>query len=339
MRIRSLMVGLLLVVGLLASGCGPTTFVVGLSPGDMTLEKTVVEESEGRTRNEVAMIDVTGMIMNARQDGLLTQGENPVSTFREKLDRAADDSSVKAVILRINSPGGGVTASEIMYRELVSFREQTGKPVVVLMMDVAASGGYYLACGGDAIVAYPSTVTGSIGVIIQTVNFHKALTSIGIEPEAITSGPNKAVGSPLEPMSDEQRAILQGLVDEFYGSFVAVVRKARPGLTDEGAKQATDGRVVSGIQALELGLVDRVGDLDEAFGLAKTLAAIDDADLVLYHRPLSYVASPYASSNIPGGGAGASINAGMQVNLLQLNMDGSMGGMDMQPGFYYLWRP
>ncbi|MEM1355575.1 MAG: signal peptide peptidase SppA [Planctomycetota bacterium] len=336
---RSMSLGFLLLVGVLAMGCGPTTFVVGLSPGDMTLKKTVVEEAQGRTRNEVAMVDVTGMIMNARQDGLLSQGENPVSTFSEKLDKAAEDNDVKAVILRINSPGGGVTASEIMYRELVDFRAQTGKPVVVLMMDVAASGGYFLACAGDAIVAYPSTVTGSIGVIIQTVNFHKALTSIGIEPEAITSGPNKAVGSPLEPMSDGQRAILQGLVDEFYAGFVQVVRESRPGLTDEAAERATDGRVVSGAQAYELGLVDQLGGLDHAFEMAKSLASIDDADLVLYHRPLEYVASPYASSPVPGLGGGGHINAGTQVNLLQLNMDGSMGGLNIPPGFYYLWRP
>lgn len=339
MRMVTLLLGCLLGVGSMLVGCGPTTFVVGLSPGDMKLEKTVVEEAEGRTRDEVAIVDVTGLIVNASQDGLFSKGENPVSAFREKLDKAADDKDVKAVILRINSPGGGVTASEIMHRELVDFREETGKPVVVLMMDVAASGGYYLACGGDAIVAYPSTVTGSIGVIIQTVNFHQALTSIGIVPEAITSGPNKAVGSPLSPMSDEQRAILQGLVDEFYGSFVTVVREARPGLTDEAAARATDGRVVSGIQAQELGLVDHVGDLDDAFALAKSMASIEDADLVLYHRPLDYVASPYASTNIGGGGAGTDINAGVQMNLLQLNVDGSMGGLNMPPGFYYLWRP
>lgn len=318
-------------------GCGPTTFVVGLAPGDKTLTQTVVEPSAARTRDRVAMVDVSGLIVNARQDGLLTQGENPVSAFREKLDKAAKDDSVKALILRVNSPGGAVTASDIMYRELLKFKEETGKPVVVLMMDVAASGGYYLACAGDVIVAYPTTVTGSIGVIIQTVSFYDALTSIGIRPEAITSGDNKDTGSPLSPMSDANRAVLQGLVDEFYVSFVDVVRESRPGLKDEHVAEATDGRVVSGLRALEIGLVDRVGDLDEAYDTALTLAGIEDASLVLYHRPLDYVASPYAAA--PGMTGGANGGSGTQVNLLQLNLGGDLGGLNVPAGFYYLWRP
>ncbi|MEM9419551.1 MAG: signal peptide peptidase SppA [Planctomycetota bacterium] len=315
-------------------GCGPMTFVVGVTPGDQKLESTVVQAADGWTRDRVAVIDVSGMIMNAQTPGLLSPGENPVSTFREKLDTAATDGRVKAVILRLNTPGGAVTASDAMYRDVLRFKEQTGKPVVVMMMDVAASGGYYLACAGDEIVAYPTTVTGSIGVIIQTVSLQPALSRIGISTEALTSGPNKDAGSPFGEMTDEHRAVLQGIVDEFYARFTEVVRASRPEIPADRFAEVTDGRVVSGDRALEVGLVDRLGDLDDAFGRAKALAGVSDANLVVYHRSLEYVGSPYAST--PGGMPQA---GGSQINLLQLNLDGTLGGMASPSGFYYLWRP
>ncbi|MFI4861961.1 MAG: signal peptide peptidase SppA [Phycisphaerales bacterium JB063] len=315
-------------------GCGPMTFVVGVSPGDQRLESTIVQEADGWTRDRVVVIDVTGMIMNAKTPGLLSAGENPVSTFREELDAAAADRRVKAIIVRLNTPGGAVTASDAMYRDVLRFKEQTGKPVVVLMMDVAASGGYYLACAGDEIVAYPTTVTGSIGVIIQTVSLQPALSRIGISTEALTSGPNKDAGSPFGEMTEEHRAVLQGLVDEFYTRFTQVVRESRPSIPADRFDEVTDGRVVSGDRALEVGLVDHLGDLDDAFGRAKALAGIDDANLVVFHRALDYVGSPYAST--PGGLPQA---GGSQINLLQLNLDGTLGGLASPSGFYYLWRP
>lgn len=321
-----------MLVGLGLAGCGPTTFVVGLTPGDQEMTSTVVERSAGRTDARVAMLDVSGMILNAKTPGLLSEGENPVSRFREALDRAAADDDVKAVIVRLNTPGGAVTASDAMYRDVLSFKRETGKPVVMLMMDVAASGGYYVACAGDHIVAYPSTVTASIGVIIQTVSLQPALSSIGIQTEAITSGPNKDAGSPLSRMTDSHRSVLQSMVDEFYASFTEVVREARPGVSDADFAEVTDGRIVSGERAHEVGLVDTLGDLDDAFAKAKSLAGLKDASLIRYHRPLEYVGSAYAR------GGAAPQAGGSQVNLLQLNMDGTSAGLST-PGFYYVWLP
>lgn len=315
-------------------GCGPTTFVVGIAPGDRKMTATVIEPAEGRTKDRVAVIDVSGMILNAKTPGLLSEGENPVSRFREALDKAEDDEHVRAVILRLNTPGGAVTASDAMYRDVLDFKKQTGKPVVVMMMDVAASGGYYLACAGDHLIAYPSTVTASIGVIIQTVSLQPALSSIGIRTEAITSGPNKDAGSPFSEMTDSHRKVLQAMVNEFYGSFTDIVREARPGISESDFKQVTDGRIVSGERAFEIGLVDQLGDLDDAFAKAKSLAGISDAAMIRYHRPLDYVGSVYASGQpAPQGGGGST-----QVNLLQLNLDGSLGTLS-NPGFYYVWLP
>lgn len=314
-------------------GCGPTTFVVGISPGDQTLVSTVIEPAEGRTRDRVAVIDVTGMILNARIPGLLSEGENPVSVFAEQLAAAAEDSRVKAVILRLNTPGGAVAASDMMYRELLDFKRVTGKPVVVVMMDVAASGGYYLACGGDYLIAYPSTVTASIGVIFQTVSLQPALSRIGIEAEAITSGPNKDAGSPLSALTDGHRAVYREMVETFYRDFTGIVRSARPDISDADFREATDGRVVTGHRAYEVGLVDALGDLDDGFAKAKELAGLPDASLVRYHRPLSYVGSAYSNAGDVQPRSGAT-----QVNLLQFNVNGGHGEM-ASSSFYYVWLP
>ncbi|MEM9346023.1 MAG: signal peptide peptidase SppA [Planctomycetota bacterium] len=294
---------------------------------------TVIEPAQTRVRDRVAVIDVTGMILNARIPGLLSDGENPVSVFHEQLARAAKDKHTKAVVLRLNTPGGAVAASDMMYREVLDFKKQTGKPVVVVMMDVAASGGYYLACAGDYLIAYPSTVTASIGVIFQTVSLQPALSSIGIQTEAITSGPNKDAGSPLSELTDGHRAVYQSMVDTFYEDFTGIVREARPGISGADFKEVTDGRVVTGRRALEVGLVDALGDLDDAFVKAKELAGLTDASMVRYHRPLEYVGSPYASSDNRQPKAGST-----QVNLLQFNVDGTLGGLPSSC-FYYVWLP
>eukprot|EP00752_Nemacystus_decipiens_P015901 g14209.t1 len=292
---------------------------------------TVVEPAEGRTKDQVAVIDVTGMIVNSRVPGLLSDGENPVSVFHEQLRHAAKSKYVKAIVLRLNTPGGAVAASDMMYREMLDFKKQTGKPVVVVMMDVAASGGYYIACAGDYLIAYPSTVTASIGVIFQTLSLKPALSSIGIQAEAITSGPNKDAGSPLSELTDGHRAVYREMVDTFYADFTGIVRAARPGITDSDFEEVTDGRVVTGRRAFEVGLVDALGGLDDGFAKAKALAGIRDASLIRYDRPLNYVGSPYASTDGPVAGT-----RGTQVNLLQLNLDGKLGGLGPSCFYYTL---
>ncbi len=322
----------LCVAGLWLGGCGALTLTLGAP--QRGLDEAVVHTEPGHRGNKIAVIDITGVIVNADRPGLLSAGENPVSLLHEKLEKAANDRSVKAIVLRLNTPGGGVTASDLMYREVRRFRERSDKPVVALGMDVMASGGYYVACGADAIVAQPTSVVGSIGVIAQTVSVKPALERWGIASEAIVSGPNKAMGSPLEHMSDEHRALLQGLVDDFYERFATLVKTRRPGITEERFAEVTDGRVVSGDRALTLGLVDQVGDIYDAAALAKSLAGIERARLVIYHRPLDYAPSPYAA-------APHAPTTGTQINLAQVNLPGSAlsAGGDWPVGFYYLWRP
>ncbi len=328
------LLGLLLAM-LLMTGCGPTALSVSLVSARRDLVATKVHADGQWGSSHIAMIDVNGMIHNGAKPTLLGEAESPTSLLAERLALAASDGRVKAVVLRINSPGGTVNASEIMYQQVRRFRQETGKPVIVLMMDVAASGGYYLACAGDLIIAHPTTITGSIGVIVQTVSIKPALDRWGIHAQAITSGPNKEVASPLATMTDEHRQILSKLVDDFYSQFTAVVKERRPAVQEADFARLADGRVLSGPDAWRAGLVDEVGDLHAAVAMAKKLAGLDRADVVVYHRVTQYVGSPYAQSQA-GPAAG-----GTQVNLAQINFPGSgaPGLLDASIGFYYLWQP
>jgi protease-4 len=248
-----------------------------------------------------------------------------VSLFREKLDAAAADKRVKAVVLRINSPGGAVTASDIIFQDLVHFRHKTRKPVVACMMDVAASGAYYLAMGCDRVYAHPTTVTGSIGVIMSLYNASGLFAKLGVSSKPIKSGPNKDIGNPGRPMTKEEEAILQGMVNSFYGQFVKVVAEGRK-LPEDRVRVLADGRVYTGLDAVKLGLVDEVGYLEDAICTAKTMACIKDAKVVAYDRCQGYRGSIYAGlPNIPS-----------QINI-KLDVPGLSNGTGA--AFMYLWEP
>jgi protease-4 len=291
------------------------------------VSETVIADAQAwLCRDKVALIDVDGLLLNARTSSLLGSGENPVSLFRERLEAAAHDDRVKAVVLRINSPGGAVTASDIMYTDLRHFRRDTNKPVVACLMDVAASGAYYLAMGCDRIYAHPTTVTGSIGVIMSLYNASGLLSRIGVASDPIKSGPNKDLGNPARPMTDEERAILQGMVDGFYGQFVQVVARGRH-LPEEQVRALADGRVYTGIEAQKLGLVDDVGYLEDAIQAAMHLACVQDAAIVAYDRCPGYRGTIYAGlPKIP-----EEINVKLDVPGLSSHPTGAT--------FLYLWQP
>jgi protease-4 len=292
------------------------------------LEEHVVKESHTWTANRVALIDVNGLIMNVRKSGILSDGENPVALFREKLDAAAEDETVKAVVLRINSPGGGVTASDIMYRDLIAFKQRTNKPVVACFMDTAASGGYYLAMASDCIYAHPTTVTGSIGVIMSLYNAEGLCKRLGIESDPIKSGPNKDLGNPTRKLTPEERAIMQGMVNQFYDRFVAVVSTGRR-LPEEQVRAIADGRVYSASEAKQLGLVDEIGYLDDALRRARELAGITDAKVIAYDRDIG------SGGNIYTKGPRLPSEINVKLDVPGLNLTGGVPGAT----FLYLWQP
>src|SRR5574341_889313 len=290
--------------------------LMGLQAGCITINllepSGPVQEVQlsGTGDGKVLLLDFSGLISSQDKDGLIPQ-PNMLATFKEELTRAAKDEKVKAVVVRINSPGGTVTASDILYHELKELKNKKKIPVIASMMDVAASGGYYLAMASDAILVHPSTVTGSIGVIMLTLNARGLLEKVGVEASAITSGPKKDMGSPFRTMTDEERVIFQGVIDSFYQRFLSVVQEGRRHLTPEEIRKLADGRIYSGEQAKALGLVDSVGYLDDAIELAKRQAGLTDARVVVYRRPGEYRHNIY--SRLLEGGSGWSGLSGLDL--------------------------
>jgi protease-4 len=293
----------------------------------------LTDKDPGQAR--IALIDVRGLLIDARKPSLLGEGSNPVDRFIQHLALAEADNDVKAVVVRINSPGGTVTSSDIMHRELRRFMERSKKPVVVSLGEIAASGGYYLAIASDHIIAEPTTVTGSIGVIMPTFNFSEGLNKIGIRSKSVKSAANKDMANPFEPIRDGQYEVLQGLVDEFFARFKALVLERRT-IDPANVATVTDGRVFTGQQALKLGLVDELGGVREAFHTAKKLASLDRAAMVKYSGTGNPARTAYSLSETPA--AAQSQGPGMT---LRMDMGGPLA--DVAPsetsGLYYLWMP
>lgn len=223
----------------------------------------------GFDKEKILILSIDGVISDKSGSDTfgLNQKESMVARIKEELKKAYVDQDVHGIILKINSPGGGVTASDIIYKEINSFRLNRKIPIVALFMDTAASGGYYIAMASDKIIAHPTTVTGSIGVIISGVNVKKALEKIGVEDQTIVSGGNKNILSPLSEFTKEQRTIIQSIVNDMYERFFQVVAKGRPGISEQKLRELADGRVYSASQAKKEGLIDEVGYFEDAIRL------------------------------------------------------------------------
>jgi protease-4 len=308
----------------LAAGC--SVISVDLTPRIRPLEEQTVA---GRGDAKILLMDFSGFLSDDLPSDGLSIGSPPprvplLVRVREELEKAAQDRKLKAVVLKINSPGGTVTASDILYHELSEFRRRTGLPMVAALMDVAASGGYYLALAADTIVAHPTSVTGSIGVVMITVNADGLLQKIGVTADAIKSGPYKDMGSPLRTLTPEERAIFQSVIDDLYGQFVAKVAERR-GISLAAARTLGDGRIYTAQQALADKLVDRIGYLPEALDVARQAAGVAEARIVVYQRPRDYRATYYA---------GARGESGVETPLARLAAMLTSG-----PKFLYLWWP
>jgi protease IV len=320
-----------LVLCLLVAGCADRTVQIDLVPTSNPINPQMIEPSGvWFNTNRIAIINISGMIADGYESSLFSPGHNPVSDLRETLNSISNDSNVKAVILRMDTPGGTVTASEMMYGDILAFKKKTHIPVIVSMMDVCASGGFYVSCAADYQMAYPTTITGSIGVIVQLFNVHRLIDRWGIDAPVFVSGVNKDTGSPFQPMSDSSKALIQHFVDQFYGQFVALVKKSHPDVNQADWAMLTDGRPLTGVDAAGYHLINSIGTLDDAIALAKKMANIQNADVVLYARDSQAVGSIYAQSQ--------TTPAQSQSNLLNVDLSNFDMSSLLHPTFLYMWE-
>ena len=314
---------------IILAGCGQTAFHIEMVPTNRQLVESRIQKDAGLfVFNKIAIIDVDGLLANRRKGGWLRSGENPVSLFIEKLDKAAADRSVKAVVLRLNSPGGTVAASDIMYHHLLEFKRETGKPVIACVLGIGCSGAYYIACGCDGIIAQPSSVVGNIGTVFQTFSVAGTMQKIGVKAVTIKSGELKDLASPLHDLSDEEHKVLQEIIKQFSEQFFEVVRKGRKTIDEQKLAELTDGRVFTAQQALQQGLIDKVGYLDDGIKWAKEIAGAKKTQVVIYHRPSNYKPNAYGLAAAGSDGIGPLVN-------LELPDWLNAGGAQ----FLYLWQP
>jgi len=316
--------GAVVVQILLFAVLGGCAFVnVPLMQSPMALEEQVLE---GDGSGKILLLDISGTISEQEKSGgLLGQpASSMVSIIRESLQKAGKDDRIVGLILRINSSGGTVTASDIIHHDIVEFRKRRHVPVLACITGMGASGGYYVAAAADEIIAHPTAVTGSIGVIMMKFNVEGLMGKIGVEEQTVKSGDKKDIMSPFRRATPEEVKLGQEIIDQLYSRFLDVIM-ARPGnrLTRDELRKLADGRIYTAGQALEGRLIDRVGYLDDVIASVRKSAREDNARVVSYYRPGTYKGSIYADAGEKGGA-------------LEL-----FGGADAfgAGSFMYLWRP
>ena len=311
---------------IIVTGCAVVQ--IPLFPSLQPLEEKVLE---GKGQAKILLLDISGIISEKEESkGLgLSQKISLVARIKEELQKAEGDSSIAGMVITIDSPGGSVTATDIIYHELMQYKKKAGVRIVACLTGTATSGGYYVASAADEIIAHPTSVTGSIGVIVMKFNVEKFLSKIGIQEETIKSGEKKDIWSPFRPSTPEEKDIIQTIINTFHERFVKVVFAGRqPLLSKEEIERLADGRIFTADQALDLKLVDRVGYLDDAVEEMKKSLKLKEAKVVTYNRPGSYKGTIY--SGLPD-------ISRKEINLVAINEDGLSSISGAQ--FMYLWRP
>ncbi|MEE3953772.1 signal peptide peptidase SppA [Peribacillus frigoritolerans] len=230
--------------------------------------------------NVIAVFDVEGTIQDTGEASLLSSTTYNHRAFMDKLKMAEENDDIKGIILRVNSPGGGVVESAEIHEKILDIKK-VKKPVYVSMGSMAASGGYYISAPADKIYASPETMTGSLGVIMQGYNYEKLAKKYGVEFQTIKSGPHKDIMSPTREMTGEEREILQDMIDNSYDQFVKIIADGR-GMTEKEVREIADGRIYDGRQAKENHLIDDFGHLDDVIAAMKTDIGKKDAQVIRY---------------------------------------------------------
>ena len=278
------LLGSLALNGILAIGLGMRGLPATGGQAEDEYPDFMEQWSYGQGSAKVVRIAMNGVISREASGGWFDAGVDPVSAVLSEIRAARHDDEVEAIIMEINSPGGGVTASDEIYAALMRFKEsREGRVVVAFTQDMAASGGYYIAAAADWIVAQPTSIVGSIGVIMQTLNWEQLSRKIGVQDTTIKSGQNKDLLNPFSPVDPEQIGLLQEMIDAMYERFVGIVSRSR-GINRERLTTLADGRIFTSRQAVENGLIDQVGYWDDVVDKMAELLDEDSVRVVRYYR-------------------------------------------------------
>ncbi len=312
---------------LMASLLGGCT-TIRLGPAyDAPFKEQVIEEAPAAA-GKVLLLEVRGKINDEPKGGLLSKGPSLLDSVLMQLKKAREDKTIKALVLKIDSPGGGVTASDILYHELMAYKADSGVKIFVQMMDVAASGGYYIALAGDHIQAHPTTVTGSVGVISVSPDLSQAMDKLGVGVNVYKSGASKDMGSPFRAANPTDQALFQELIAKMAERFYGVVAERRS-LNEAQMREIKSARIYSGAAAKDAGLVDSLGYLSDATQQACELAGEKRCEVIAYRftkNPNASIYSPSAQE------IDSSPNALLHVPLLE-------SALQLTPGVYYLYQP
>ena len=298
--------------------------LIKVSPQIESFEEIVVEE--GSAVEKILLIDIDGPISNRPKKTLVgfRSDTGMVDRIREILKKAEKDKNIKGILLRVNSPGGTVTSSDIIYHEIKSFKERFKVKVYVSVIDVAASGGYYVALAGDSIMVHPTSLVGSIGVLALKLNLEGLMDKVGVEWEVVKSSKKKDFMSPFRPLTKEERVLFQETIDRYYDRFVDLVVLNRDGLDVKEVRALADGRVYNARQALNNHLVDSIGYLKDLVELAKKELDQPGLKVVTYSRPREYKSNYYSS-----------MGSTPKINLI--NLDLGFDWNQISPQFLFLW--
>jgi protease-4 len=281
---------------------------------------------EGTGKDKILLIAVNGLISDSAKSGLITSSPSLVEQIVTQIRKAQNDKQIKAVLFKINSPGGTITASDLLYHEILLYKEKTGAKIVVSMMDLATSGAYYMSLPADLIMAHPTTITGSVGVITLQPKVAGLMEKIGLGVDVKKYGKYKDMGSPFRESSADEQKYLQKTVNDFGERFISLVKKHRK-LTAPAVAEISTARMFLADEALQLGLIDKIGYISDATREAKKIAGIpDDSRLVVYRRAEFPEDNYYNTANATAGA----------LNILAINID-LPEILGLKAGFYYLW--
>jgi len=320
-RMRVCLSLVLLVVSLNFFGCA----TINLSPSLGDLEEVTIE---GNGPGKILLVDFDGIINNQKNRNITGNiiSLGMVEKIRSILEKAEKDKEIQALLIKMNSPGGTVTASDIIFHLLKNFKDKNKVKIYVQVMDLAASGGYYVALAGDEIIAHPTSLVGSIGVIALKVNLKDLMTKIGVDWEIVKSGDKKDFMSPFRSFTKEERDLFQNTIDKYHQRFITKITQNRSQLETTKVEQLADGRIFDAEQAKKLKLIDNIGYVTDTIERIKLDLNDLNLKLVTYHRSNKYQGNIYSQFQKP-------------TSFNMINFDLGLNTNSLSPYFLYIWSP